>query len=687
MWHLERRVENHNTRCAGFLCENLKQRPILALVSRSFAPAIAILSLAIACGGETQQMDCEGKACDSEPRKVSLGATHTPESTTFALWSPDHTDVAVSLEGQRYEMSLVEGDQGYDDFYEVVIPGDHHLATYHFEVNDVPVRDPYAKMAVPNSNDCVVMDMSQTGLPAGWAERPVLQHREDAIIYEVHVRDFSIAEDSGVSQAHRGKFLGMVETGTTRDGLTTGIDHLKELGVTHIQLMPVYDFHSCPDLEDVNCYNWGYDPRNYSVPEERYSLTPYDYENRALEFKRMVDEFHKAGLRVVMDVVYNHTHSKSMFRDISESYYTELDLSGTGNAIDANVPMVSRMIRDSLEYWVREYNIDGFRFDLLGVFGYDEVGEWATYLNATFPDRTLLLYGEPWNGNATDPLEASRLRMGTVGRIRDSRMGVFNAKFREAIKGQNDNGACHPGDCFAFNESPDTWRIEVGSRGGLRYENNANETIDLWDPMFALDPEQSINYVSAHDNLTLRDKILRWAENAEIDSGSAYLRRIQMFANGIVLTSQGIPFLHGGVELMRDKNGDHNSYKSSDEVNRYEWSWKAENGDVLAYYKDVIELRKAHPALRMTSWQDIADNVTTERIGESMVVHRIFGEPVGDSWSEIIVIYNSGINATFDLPAGEWKVAMEKSDPSAGGDRIVSATVVAEGTAVTILHR
>ncbi len=622
-----------------------------------------------------------------EPPALRLGAQYTAEATTFSLWSPDTADVVLVLEGERYVMERIPDAEGYEDVYQVRVDGEHHLAEYSFEVRGIAVRDPYAKMAVPNEDLSVVMDMARTELGDGWSPRPELAEREDAVIYEVHVRDFTIAEDSGVSPDNRGRFMGMVEGGTTREGLATGIDHLKELGVTHVQLMPVYDFHSCPDLDDLECYNWGYDPRNYSVPEERYSQTPYDYAARATEFKRMVDEFHKAGLRVVIDVVYNHTHSKSMFENISESYYTEGDLSGTGNSIDANVPMVSRMVQDSLEYWVREYNIDGFRFDLIGVFGYDEVGTWATHLNETFPERTLLLYGEPWNGYASEPLERSRLRMGTVGRIHESRLGVFNAKFRDAIKGQNDSGDCSPGDCFAMNDNPDSWRIEVGSRGGLRYSYNANETIDIWDPMFAMDPEQSINYASAHDNLCLRDKILAWADSMGIDRDSAYLRRIQMFANGIVLTSQGVPFLHGGVELMRDKDGDHNSYQSSDIVNRYEWSWKAQNADVLAYYKDVIALRRAHPAFRMTTWQGVTDHVVTERHGGSMVVHHIDGAAVGDSWSDIIVIYNSGPNTEFALPSGEWKVAMEASDPSAGGDRIALGSVIAEGTAVTILHQ
>nr|WP_242533162.1 alpha-amylase family glycosyl hydrolase [Niveibacterium umoris] len=473
----------------------------------------------------------------------------------------------------------------------------------------------------------------------------------------------------------------MVAAGTTFNGVKTGIDHLKELGVTHVQLMPVYDFGSCPLVTDTACYNWGYDPRNYNVPEERYSLTPFDYVNRAKEFKQMVDAFHKAGIRVVMDVVYNHTFAKEMFDPITSKYYTATDLSGTGNSIDADQPMVSRMIQDSLEYWAREYNIDGFRFDLIGIFSYAEVQKWADNLNTKFPDRNLLIYGEPWNGYASDPKDAQRVRLGTVGRIAGSHVGVFNPKFREAIKGANDNGGCNAGDCFAFNANPDTWRIQVGSRGAIRATKDANITIDTWDPMFAMDPEQSINYVSAHDNLTLRDKILAWATLNGVTNAS-YLRRIQDFANGTVLTAQGIPFLHGGEELLRTKGGDANSYASPDSVNQINWQWKVDNADVFAYYKQMVNLRKATPALRLTSWDAISSCVTTTRPRYGVVVNTISGCGVADT----IVIENSSDNYTHTLPAGTWTVKAEKSD-AAVAPRTVSGTVVAEGTAVTVLTK
>jgi pullulanase len=617
----------------------------------------------------------------------TLGAVYATDKTVFSIWSPDTSDVQLVLDGETHGMHRIDAFDGYTDVYQVSVDGDHHLKPYHFLINGVSVRDPYGKMVEPNTDDNIVMDMSRTRLPGGFAPTPALAEREDAIIYELHVRDFTIDPSSGVPAEKRGKYLGLVEPGTTHNGVKTGLDHLLELGVTHVQLMPVYDFASCPDVDDQTCYNWGYDPRNFNVPEERYSSTPFDYENRATEFKKMVDDFHKAGLRVVMDVVYNHTFRKDMFDRITGKYYTPTDLSGTGNSIDATVPMVSRMIRDSLEYWVREYNIDGFRFDLVGIFDYEDVGDWARHLNETFPDRRLLLYGEPWNGFASDPRELERVRLGTVARIDDSHFGVFNPKYREAIKGQNDNGGCNPGDCYAFNNNPDLFRIRVGSRGGIRFANDPDAPIDTWDPMFAADPEQSVNYVSAHDNLTLRDKILAWAKLKGREPDDPYLRRIQQFANGLVLTSQGIPFIHSGAELLRDKDGVRDSYESPDEINKIQWQWKTDNADIFDYYKDVIALRRAHPGFRFNTWEEIDHNVTTNDPRYGVVVTRIDASANNDPWSEIIVIYNSADDFTYELPAGTWKVAMEKSDPSAGKDREVSGSVVAQGTAVTVLHR
>jgi pullulanase len=407
------------------------------------------------------------------------------------------------------------------------------------------------------------------------------------------------------------------------------------------------------------------------------------------EFKEMVNALHKAGIRVIMDVVYNHTFGDEMFENITDKYFYHQNLV-VGNTIDDGVPMVSRMIEDSLLYWAQEYHIDGFRFDLVGVFSYDNFGDWARRLNVALPGRNILMFGEPWPGcfGCVDERESSRVRLGTIARVHDAHVGVFNPKFREALKGENDNAGCNSGDCYVFNSTPDTWRIGVGSRGAVRFVNDTDAAIDTWDPMFTADPEQSINYVSAHDNLTLRDKILAWADANGIERSSPYLGRIQNFANGVVLTSQGIPFLHGGVELMRHKQGEHNSYDAGDEINKYHWQWKHDNADIFDYYRSVIAMRKAHTGFRLNTWQEVNDHVTTSFPRYGVVVNHIDGAANGDSWREILVIYNSADNYTYQLPGGEWKVAMEQGKgPSAGNHRGVSGSVVAEGTAVTVLYK
>jgi pullulanase len=623
----------------------------------------------------------------------SLGATYRPEATTFALWSPDTANVQLWLDGTLHPMQRVPDANGLTDVYAVTVPGDHHLKRYNFRVDGRVARDPYGVMVDPATDNNIVLNMALTEPAGGWAPRPPLNAREDAVIYEVHVRDFTIDPSSGVDPEKRGKFLGMVQSGTKFQGRATGLDHLRELGITHVQIMPIFDFKSCsardPNRVGPDCYNWGYDPENFNVPEERYSVSN-DPVERIRELKTMINEFHKAGIRVVMDVVYNHTAAfgdggETTFSRITPQYFTISDLSGTGNSIDATKPMVSRYIRDSLESWVREYHVDGFRFDLLGVFDYDAAGDWGRYLNQRFPDAALLIYGEPWNGFAADARENNRVRLGTVGVITDAHVGVFNPRYREALKGQNDSGQ---GGGYIFNQITELFPIRVGSRGAIRFSDDSSQPLpDLWDQMFAADPEQSINYVSAHDNLILRDKILAWAALNGVQGQTGYLKRIQEFASGVILTSQGIPFLEAGDEMLRDKQGNQNSFNAPDNINEMHWNWKVENTDVFEYYRQAIALRKKHPGFRMTSRQQLSTNVQTEQPRYGVVVNRINGGANGDDWPNIIIIYNSADNYEYSLPSGRWFVAIEKSDPTAGKDRPVTGTVVAEGTAVTVLHK
>ena len=617
-----------------------------------------------------------------------LGASYTPTATTFRLWSPDSSNVSVTVNGQTYTMSKTNVS-GYSDVYEAVVEGDLDGKEYQFKVNGSDVHDPYGKMvkptnytgtgAVAENNVNIVMNMRDTDLPNGWAERPALKEREDSIVYEVHVRDFTIDSSSGVSAANRGRYLGMVEAGTTNSkGLKTGLDHLKDLGITHVQLLPVYDYGTCSnvDSQDSSCYNWGYDPVNFNVPEDRYTSVfgTENYKQKVKEFKTMVDEFHKNGIRVIMDVVYNHTYSKDVFSKISGKYYTSVDLSGCGNSVDAKNDMVSRFIRDSLEYWATEYNIDGFRFDLVGIFDVSDFKEWGEYLNNKYPDRKFLMYGEPWNGYATDSSESTRVRLGTIRNAASGHVGVFNGKYRECLKGGSDNAV----GGFLFNQTySDVGDVDgnfgcvmAGIKGGV------GDSTNTWTPLFAADPEQAVQYITAHDNLNWTDKITKMGATGD------YAKRLQAYGNGVILVSQGIPFIHAGEEFGRTKNMNENSYKSADGSNDIKWDVKTSYKDTFDYYKNLIAMRKAHPAFRMTTKTLIENNIKGSQNNGAIVVD-INGQAVGDSWSSIKMVINSGNNLTIDGVDG-WK---KKVHAVTVNDDGTTGTNVAEGTAVTIWYK
>lgn len=625
----------------------------------------------------------------SQPCVMKLGAIYTPVSTTFRIWSPDSAAVKVKIDGTDYDCSKVADFDGYTDIYEKVLSGDHKNKEYQFLINGTAVRDPYGVMAKPGQNVNIVMDISNVLPDGGWATTPTLTNREDSIVYEVHVRDFTIDSSSGVPENKRGKFTGMTHGGATYSGVSTGIDHLVELGVTHVQVLPVYDFAT-------QHYNWGYDPYNFNIPEDQYSETPLDYENRVKEFKNMVNEFHKKGLRVVMDVVYNHTFGNEMFQGITMKYFDGLNLSGCGNSVDSGKPMVSRFIRDSLEFWASEYKIDGFRFDLVGIFYYNEYKKWGEYLNTAFADRNIIIYGEPWNGYATDPNEAQKMRMGKCPATASGRVGVFNGKYREDIKGNND-GITRG---YMFNGTPSwTGAIAVGMRGSLMAVKSTSPLANDWDSMFAYDPEQSINYISAHDNYCLWDKIKHCGED------NAYGQRVLKFGNGMILTSQGIPFIHGGDEMLRTKvaNGvwtyAHNSYNAPDDYNKYRWDWKVTNAAVFNYHKDLIALRKAHPGFRLTSWDDINTRMRTEMsaapagigaVTNASLPYNVYvslideNNNVGDGY-ELAVVFNSGDNYTYTLPSGTWYKKFDAN--GAKNEAVTTGSSVCEGTAVTVFAK
>ncbi|MCZ4102579.1 pullulanase [Streptomyces sp. So13.3] len=574
----------------------------------------------------------------------TLGATYTPTGTTFRIWSPDNSTVTVNVAGKSYQLSPATLT-GYSSVYQTVVAGDLKNQPYQFSVGGNAVRDPYAQMVNPGTTQGIVIDSGAVAPTGGsWATRPARTNREDSVVYELNVRDFTIDASSGVAPAKRGKFLGLVQGGTTINGVKTGIDHLKELGVTDVQILPSFDFNSTVP-------NWGYDPLNYNVPEEQFSQYTAA-EDRIREYKDMVNEFHKAGIRVIMDVVYNHTASKDVFGAITGKYYNATDLSGTGNSIDDGNPMVSRMIRDSLEHWVRDYNVDGFRFDLLGVNYATNVADWGSYLNTTYPDRQLQIYGEPWSGGVTDSAEAQKVRYASVPTLANAHVGVFNGAYRDAIKGGTQDTVMN-----YMNGAGSASSIALGMRGSPLTIKATSQLTDTWNPAFAYDPEQSVNYVSVHDDLNLWDKI---TYSGATGGAAGRAGQIDRFATGMILTSQGIAFLSEGDEFLRSKvvGGNYdtakNSYNAGDNVNAIHWGDKTANAPTYKFHKDAIALRKSTPALRLTTWDAVKNQMSTQ-VNGSVVISAISSSASAPTSYDTVVVYNpTNSDYITTLAAGSW---------------------------------
>lgn len=598
----------------------------------------------------------------------TLGALYTSTATTFRIWSPDSANVSVSVGGASHAMTAATL-AGYSNVYQVVVAGNLLDQAYQFSVNGVAVPDPYAQMVVPNTTQGVVVDTAAVTPSAGaWLPRPALVDRTDSVVYELSAHDFTIDPSSGVDPAKRGKFLGLVQTGTTdpTHGASTGIDHLKQLGITAVQLMPSFDFGSTVP-------NWGYDPVDYNVPEEQYSQFTAP-EDRIREFKDMVNEFHRNGIRVIMDVVYNHTYTKSVFGNITGKYYTLTDLSGTGDSIDDGNPMVSQMIQDSLEHWVRDYNVDGFRFDLAGVHYYNDVYTWADYLQTAYPDRDLMMYGEPWNGGASDPNEAQKVRYGTLPALEPVHYGAFNGVYRDAIRGgTNDNVMAFMGG--GGNPSA----IAFGLTGSPTDADSTAPVSNLWTPAFADRPEQTMNYVSIHDNLDLYDKI---TYSGATGGATGTAGRIDRFAAGTILASQGVPIIAEGDEFLRSKvvNGDYNtamnSYNAPDSVNAIHWGDKSTNANIFAYYRDAIALRKATESLRQTTWSAVKNQMITQVDG-SVVKAMISSNPAAPTSYDTVVVANptSSVYAV-SLPAGTWTKVLNSNGAVSATDTSCDAQAV-----------
>ena len=526
---------------------------------------------------------------------------YSPDATQFTLWSPTADEVRLMLYdagdgGHAYEtVAMSPAENGT---WTAKVEQDLKGKFYTFNVKidgkwlgDTPGINAHAVGV--NGKRAAIIDMRETD-PEGWEEdqRPPLASPADVIIYEVHHRDFSVDPSSGIK--NKGKFLAMTETGTVSpDKLATGIDHLKELGVTHVHILPSYDYASVDETKlDENKYNWGYDPQNYNVPDGSYSTDPYKPDVRIREFKQMVQALHKAGIRVVLDVVYNHTYySYSWLERTVPGYWNRrwengslTNGSGCGCDLASERTMVRKYLVDSCVYWAKEYHIDGFRFDLMALHDVETMNAIRAALDALPGGEDILMYGEPWQGGSTRMEHGAIPANKQAAGLLDSRIGFFCDNTRDAIKG----GVFNAGSAGYIN-------------GDMHCGYQVLHSIPAWRggqaDFMPQAPGQVVQYVSAHDNYTLWDKLKCVARRGDYAAPDADLLAQNRMAAGIYLTCQGLPFMQGGEEFARTKHGDHNTYRGPLELNRLDWTRAAQLEELVQYYHGLLEIRKAYPEL------------------------------------------------------------------------------------------
>ena len=626
-----------------------------------------------------------------------LGVRIFQGKTSFRLWSPFAESVQLKLyKSQKggYPFRTVEMTKSSNGTWLCIITEDLSGTSYTYFVNfsghSHETADPYARAAGINGNRSMVIRPEDTD-PPGFRDhkRPEATDPVNSIIYEVHVRDLSVSPSSGIR--NKGLFLGFTESGTRNPhGFATGIDHIKELGATHVQLLPIFDFFTVD--EEKGGYNWGYDPYNYNVPEGSYSTDPFDGRSRIRELKEAVMAMHKKGLKVIMDVVYNHTGiTEGSWLNLTVPYYYHRtrglefsDASACGNETASERPMARKYIVDSVLYWLQEYKLDGFRFDLMGIHDIETMALVEEKVHEK--DPSALIYGEGWTAKDSPLPEDKRLVKKNI--LRTRRIGAFNDDLRDAIRGHVFKARSKG---FVAGAIGSEEALKFGIVGAVSHPQ-----IDMGDLLYssapwAVSPEQSINYCAAHDNHTLYDKLRISAGNNE-----GHLRDMNRLSDAIVLTSQGIPFLHAGSEFLRTKNGDENSYKSGDSVNMLDWNLKTRNIDIFHYYKGLAELRKSRKALRLGNADEIRKNLvfygkgkgSSLRIRENNVVaYIVSSEEPGKKGSLLVAFNGSRHDVILGIPDGNWNILVDKENAKTMPIGIAEGgSCVLKGTSALVLE-
>lgn len=587
-----------------------------------------------------------------------LGNTYTPQSTKFRVWAPTASKISLltfpSLTATAGDATEIPMSADVNGTWITSLPGDQNGLVYMYRVTVDGVTndavDPYVRATTINGLRGVVVDLTKTN-PVGWnSVKPKFSgNPTDASIYELHVRDLSIDPSSGVPAAHRGKYLAFTDVKTSYKGVPTGVAHIKSLGVTHVELLPIFDFQSVD--EAAPSFNWGYDPQNFNVPEGSYSSDPANPTTRITELKSAIQSLHNQGLRVIMDVVYHHVFNANTYSEslIVPGYFFRTDSSGNltsgsgvGNDVADERPMVSKFITDSFKYWATEYHMDGFRIDQMGQMSINTIKEARKDLSAI--DPTILMLGEGWYGSSSLP-SSSAATQGNITQIPG--VAAFNDQIRDGVKGSVFDTGDKGFVSGAFAKALD---VKAGTVGNTSYNGTLTNT---WTTGA---PGQAINYVESHDNQTLFDKLKASATGA---SAATIIKMDQMSA-AIVYLSQGVPFIQAGQEFLRSKGGDGNSYNSGDAVNSLKWSTLPTNISVNNYYKGLIAIRNSHPAFRLATTASIKSNLAFLPTLDGVIAYSLNGVKSKDSWKKIVVAFNATTTPqTILLPSGgSWKIVV-----------------------------
>ena len=576
--------------------------------------------------------------------------TYTPEKTLFALFAPND---AKKVTLRIYEEGLggkalktVNMKRTANEQWTATVKGDLMGKFYTFDMGQGECPGVFAKAVGVNGKRGAIINLKDTD-PEGWDEdrRPVTKSPADLVIYEMHHRDFSIARQDA---QHPGKFLALSEP--------WAIDHLKQLGINAIHILPSYDYGSVDETKlDTPQYNWGYDPVNYNVPDGGYSTDPYQPEVRIREFKQMVQALHKAGIRVILDVVYNHTYDieHSNFQRTYPDYYYRKTAdgqysngSGCGNETASDRPMMRRFMIESVKHWINEYHIDGFRFDLMGVHDIETMNQIRQTVDAI--DPTIFIYGEGWSaGSCAYPQEQLAMKAHIY---QMPGIAAFSDEIRDALRGpfSDDTKSAFLGGLADHEES-----LKFGIVGAISHPQVDMTKVNYSKEPWALEPTQMISYVSCHDDMCLVDRL-----KASIpDITEEELIRLDLLAQTAVFTSQGVPFMLSGEELLRNKKGVHNSFESPDSINQLNWDNKEKYPQVFDYYKNLISLRQHHPAFRLGHADLVRKHLEFLDAPKGVVAYRLKGYAGRDDWRDIIVILNANKTATeVTIPEGTYTI-------------------------------